>query len=305
MSDKSKSLKTRILFGGAMILFLAGLFAVDSWIFHGALEKMKNGQILSVFEKYLANGLLLTLVVGILSYLGNREIVQIAQHTGAKPVIMVTLIGAVLITVLPYFRHITSYFDQPALIALLVMILIFAQILRKRTEHAGSDIAWSMFGIIYVGLFLSYLIKIRIHFGPAPIILLIAAVKGSDIGAYFTGILFGKNKLIPWLSPGKTVEGLIGAIVFSVVITLFLNKLMNIFELNRIAEKMHTLTVILFGVCFAVVGHLGDLGESLLKRDAQVKDSARLLPEFGGVLDLIDSILPAGFILYLMLEFIR
>jgi phosphatidate cytidylyltransferase len=111
----------------------------------------------------------------------------------------------------------------------------------------------------------------------------------------------GKHKLIPWLSPGKTWEGLAGAVIFSVAVTILLSKL-AIIRYGPFPAGMHLYQLILLGAGFALVGHVGDLAESLLKRDAKVKDSARLLPEFGGVLDLIDSILPVGFMWYLILN---
>jgi len=142
-----------------------------------------------------------------------------------------------------------------------------------------------------------------VQFGPGPIILLICAGKGSDIGAYLTGINFGKHKLIPWLSPGKTVEGLAGAIIFSAIITFLLVKAPIIFHRSVLAE-MRPIFLIFLGVGFAIIAHFGDLAESLLKRDAKVKDSAHILPEFGGVLDMVDSLLPAGLLWYLILKLI-
>ena len=133
---------------------------------------------------------------------------------------------------------------------------------------------------------------------------MISAVKGADIGAYFTGTAIGRHKLIPWLSPGKSVEGLIGAILFGSLITYGLVSVLPKDSVISALSNLGTFKLILLGGCLAIVGQLGDLSESLLKRDANMKDSASFIPEFGGFCDLLDSVLPAGFIWFWMLKLI-
>ena len=133
---------------------------------------------------------------------------------------------------------------------------------------------------------------------------MIFAVKGADIGAYFTGTAIGRHKLIPWLSPGKSIEGLIGAIVFGALITYGLVCVLPQDTTIRELYNLGAAKLLFIGAGLALVGQFGDLSESLLKRDADIKDSARLIPEFGGFCDLLDSILPTGFIWYWVLKLI-
>ena len=138
--------------------------------------------------------------------------------------------------------------------------------------------------------------------GMISLILLIATVKMSDAWAYFTGKSFGKHKLIPRLSPGKTVEGAIGAIFggwFAAAIVVFL-----------VAPYVFGTTIdkpwwwfLVFGFLVTLAGMIGDLAESLLKRDAQCKDSSSWLPGLGGILDIIDSLVfaaPMSYFLWLV-----
>lgn len=127
---------------------------------------------------------------------------------------------------------------------------------------------------------------------------LVLVTKMGDIGAYFTGMLIGRHKLIPWLSPGKTIEGLVGGIVFGAIGGFVLSMI------SRGASpenELIPLAGILGGVALTVAGAAGDLMESLLKRAAEAKDSGRLLPGMGGILDVLDSPLAAGPVAFLVL----
>jgi phosphatidate cytidylyltransferase len=122
--------------------------------------------------------------------------------------------------------------------------------------------------------------------GPAWVALAIAVTFGNDTGAYFAGRAFGRHKLAPAISPGKTVEGAIGGLVANVLVVLVARALF-----------VHDLTIrdcVMIGVPAAIVGPAGDLIESLLKRAAGAKDSGRLLPGHGGILDRIDALLFVG-----------
>jgi len=120
---------------------------------------------------------------------------------------------------------------------------------------------------------------------------MLLVVKSTDIGAFFGGRALGKHKLIAWLSPGKTWEGLAcGLLTAGVVGACFAPAIpqMNVFQAG------------LFGVLIGGIGQVGDLLESMMKRDAEVKDSGTLVPGFGGVLDIIDSPLLAAPFAYLV-----
>ena len=114
---------------------------------------------------------------------------------------------------------------------------------------------------------------------------LIFMTKGSEIGAYLVGSQWGKHILIPRISPKKSTEGMIGAIIFG-VFTAFLSKgfLLEVYPFTN-------LHIVLIGMSLAIISQLGDLSESLIKRDCHAKDSNRLFPGIGGIMDVIDSIL--------------
>src|ERR1043166_5882991 len=121
----------------------------------------------------------------------------------------------------------------------------------------------------------------------------------SDIGAYFVGRAIGKHKLIPAVSPGKTVEGAIGGLVASVIVAWLIGDRM-LRPAAQLGFKWAPWGLILFGVAVSAAAQIGDLAESLLKREAGVKDSSRILPGHGGILDRLDSlffVLPVSYLL--------
>jgi len=286
-----------------MVALLAGLFALDVWMY----RRSGSGESVPGIQMWLGDGLVVAVLAALAAVLGALEVTVLARHGGAHPLVPATVIGAVLLAVQSFlgftFSRFEALLDPPILLSVLFFILVLGQMLRRQTAGAAGNLAWSVLALVYIGLLLSFLVRTRVVFGPGPVILLIVAVKGSDIGAYFSGLLFGRHKLIPWLSPGKTVEGLVGAVLFSVVLTLIVGSL-SIITHGTVLALLDRTYLIVFGIMFALVGHVGDLTESLLKRSAGVKDSGHLLPEFGGALDMIDSLLPTGFIWYMALKYI-
>ena len=164
-----------------------------------------------------------------------------------------------------------------------------AQAIKFGTEGTIRNISASFFSIIYLGFLCSFILGIRIAWGPWSLLLFIFVVKASDIGAYTLGRLFWKHKMCPSISPGKTWEGLAGAALFGAGVSL---------GFSHFSGIMPTLWAIGFGAVFGVLGQMGDLAESIIKRDAASKDSSASIPGFGGILDVIDSPLataPAAF----------
>lgn len=151
---------------------------------------------------------------------------------------------------------------------------------------AWTRLASAGFGVFYVGGLLAALPLLHVGVGSGWVALAIVVTFGNDTGAYFAGRAFGKHKLAPAISPGKTVEGAIGGLVVSLTVTFVAR-----------AFFMHSLTIqdcLMVGIPAAIVGPVGDLVESLLKRSAGAKDSGRLLPGHGGMLDRIDALLFVG-----------
>ncbi|MCK5214768.1 MAG: phosphatidate cytidylyltransferase [Candidatus Omnitrophica bacterium] len=174
-------------------------------------------------------------------------------------------------------------------ITLAFLTILLLQFARKDNSNAIVGISTTMFGVFYVSWLFSFLIKIRFLLdGWAGIKLLsfiLLVTKMGDIGALLIGSWIGKHPLLPRVSPNKSIEGGAGSLVFSVVTAL----LVRSFLPEAIDFKLWH--VALMGAFFGGIGQLGDLSESLMKRDCNVKDSGKLLPGLGGVLDIIDSLL--------------
>ncbi len=175
-------------------------------------------------------------------------------------------------------------------IALTLAGMVIQQHQRFGVSNMLANCGVSCFALLYLGLLGSFVLAIRIDGGLWQFLAFMFAVKASDIGAYTFGRLFGRHKLAPRVSPGKTWEGLAGAVVFAVLVSL---------AFARIFGIMGVWLAPVFGAVMAVVGQLSDLVESMLKRDAQQKDSSNRVPGFGGILDVIDSPLFAAPCAYL------
>ena len=167
----------------------------------------------------------------------------------------------------------------------IVCALLFLTIMQfKRRQNSGAvvGISTTLFGILYVSWFFSFLVRIRLLPGGTGLLIgLLTMTKLGDVGAYLVGSRFGRHPLIKRISPNKSVEGALGGLVFSVLGALACRSLVSL-------PYWH---LVFIGAFIGAVGQLGDLSESLIKRDCQIKDSAAVIPGFGGVLDLIDSIL--------------
>ena len=167
----------------------------------------------------------------------------------------------------------------------IVCALLFLTIMQfKRRQNTGAvvGISTTLFGILYISWFFSFLVKIRLlPEGTGLLVALLVITKLGDVGAYLVGSRFGRHPLISRISPNKSVEGACGGLVFSILGACACKSLLPL-------PYWH---LVFIGLFLGVVGQLGDLSESLIKRDCQMKDSAKVIPGIGGVLDLIDSLL--------------
>jgi phosphatidate cytidylyltransferase len=174
--------------------------------------------------------------------------------------------------------------------------------------HTTINLGLAAFTILYLGGLMGFIVLVRAvgwtgsspngQMGMLALVSLIATVKMSDSGQYLVGRLIGRHKLSPVVSPGKTWEGAVGGVVFAVG-TAWLVFTTVAREMVEPAPRVGPIEIVFFGILVAVAGIVGDLAESMLKRDASVKDSSTWLPGFGGVLDMIDSLLLAAPVAYL------
>ncbi len=227
-------------------------------------------------------------LVSLFAVIGLHEFYRFAERKGLRPGkrlgLMVTL--ALIAT--------SVFFTEVAMnhVLLLGLIVTFSVLLLRPQERVSPflDSALTALGIIYVGWFFSFLIHLRkMPDGAALITLLVMATAFTDMGGYFIGRKFGRVKLYPRVSPKKTVEGALGGMATAVLACSLAGWKMGI-------PLVHCVVV---AIVVAIVGQMGDLFESSLKRDVGVKDSGNALRGHGGALDRFDSLAFAAPIFYL------
>lgn len=256
-------------------------------------------------------GAFLATLLAVTAAIGAWELFRMSRGTGVAPL---ELPGIALAAAIPLVvhAHYLRVFSPPLTVgALLVLALLAAAIWMRGVEGRPLlAVAVTVFGVLYTGGTLSYGYAIRYHdyavgaaAGTALVLLPLILTWTSDIAAYFVGRALGRRKLIPSVSPGKTVAGAVGGLIFTVLVCwLYVHGVLRPFA----QLAMRPSAIILFGATISVVAQVGDLAESLLKREAGVKDSSHLIPGHGGVLDRFDSllfVLPVSFFLlgYLLL----
>jgi len=188
----------------------------------------------------------------------------------------------------------------PAIITSGMVFSLVVLLTRKQKTGAFADWSWTLAEILYIGWFLGYFVALRGLGGSASTIgrnwvfLAVFASFGSDSVAYFIGSAFGKHKMAPAISPKKSWEGCVGGLVGGVLVSL-------LFVLNTPLGVSHYLNwwqLVIIGLLVSIFGQLGDLMESLFKRNTGVKDSGNLFPGHGGMLDRIDSLVFAAIVVY-------
>lgn len=181
------------------------------------------------------------------------------------------------------------------LLALWLLLTLITIAAPRRTNGALASAGAAALVLILIGVIPSSFLVLRQHETAWTVIALVLITKSSDIGAYFVGTTIGRNKLIPWLSPDKTWEGLVGAMAAAALVGAGVAGLSTIDGLATvIAFPLGPIAAAGVGAGLAVVGQAGDLTISLFKRDAGLKDSSGLFPGMGGALDVIDSLLFIG-----------
>lgn len=279
-----KKVLTRILFGTIMASAMIGLLWLD-WHIEQGLESPRSSPLY---------GLPLALLVLALLVVSFRELSRMAAATGMQLLGVTGLLSTIAVACFPYWWPLAAgaraqaYGQLPPLTLLsFVMLGVLAeQMIRHRIDQAFRRVAGTLASILYLGIGGALILHLRFRGVPA-LVLFLVAVKCTDVGAYFTGVAFGKHKMIPWLSPGKSWEGLAGGLAAGAGTAVLITWWFDIAGLSLVEAAI-------FGVAIGLAGQFGDLCESLLKRSAQVKDSGAVLPEFGGVLDIVDSPLLAA-----------
>lgn len=243
--------------------------------------------ILTIFA--VINDWVFIVVITTLTVGGLYEFFYMVKKKGIPIYSYIGIFIGVFIPISIYTRfELTKNWELLFTVAALFLILLM-QFARKDNRNAIIGISTTLFGILYISWFFSFLIKIRLLLPAIEGIKLLAFIllvtKSGDIGALLIGIWLGKHPLFPLVSPKKSVEGCLGSFSFSITAAVLGRSLLPA------TSNFPIIHVILMGIFWGGLGQLGDLSESLIKRDCNIKDSGKLLPGMGGVLDAIDSLL--------------
>ena len=252
------------------------------------------------------------LVILLLCASGLMEFYGLAEKRGLACFKWCGLAGGILLTA-GTFCNLTGHLgasDSPArvndfetsFLILFVLGLCVRQLFSRKNPNGIVAIAVTLFGLMYVPWLLNFIQKITFFQGVEGKIFLIYFVlvtKFSDTGAYAVGSLIGRHKMIPRISPGKTWEGFGGAIFLSTAASLVF-----VHFLGGRMQGMNWLHALILGIVLSITAVIGDLIESLFKREAGLKDSGKFFPGIGGILDLLDSLLFNAPIMYLYLRHI-
>ena len=274
--------------------------------------RLRSGLLIGIFGLIvvLLGGWYFTIAIALLTYLELLEYFRMAEFTGIKPATKTTLFSCLIIIIFTFLET-TGFINRELSNSILPLcsVGICAWLLLQPKPGTISDIAASIFGLFYLGFLPSFWIKLReldsvvinlsngstslenLSNSPGLYLTLSSCllIVASDMGSYFIGKSFGKRSLSP-ISPSKTIEGLIGGIICSILLAIlfaFFLDLGNPFLIG-----------ILYGLLISLMALVGDLIESMMKRDAKIKDSGTFLPGHGGILDRIDSYIFTPSVIY-------
>jgi phosphatidate cytidylyltransferase len=286
-------LRWRLLLGALLIGALIGLLWID---YHASPPAMALFVLVLVFGLAAAQE-----VISLLATAGHRPHAGVI-YAGTLLVIASNAIPLFLLSV-PDDRPLERL-AWPLLAFTIFGVLgpLVVEMIRYR-QPGGVMVkaALATFAIAYVGLLMSFALHLRVlggsRAGMVALAALVIVVKMGDTGAYTVGRLIGRHKMAPLISPGKTMEGAGGAVLFSCLGAWFAFTWLPVWMDADIAERSGSW--LLFGLLVGLAGLAGDLAESLFKRDLGSKDSSSWLPGFGGVLDIVDSLLFAAPVAYL------
>lgn len=247
----------------------------------------------------------LVTLLALASGLAAWEFYRLAEVRGARPLSAMGVAISAIIPVLVHARYLGFWVPPVSVVALLVPLLLTAVLFARGSDGGPmAAVGITLAGIVYTGGMLSFAYALRYHEfivdargGTALVLFPLVVTWLNDTGAYVAGRAFGRAKLMPSVSPGKTWAGAYGAVVTSVLTTWVIAA----FVLPPMAHlSMRPLGIVVVGVGLSLAAQVGDLAESMFKREAGVKDSSHLIPGHGGVLDRVDSLLftlPVGFVL--------
>lgn len=245
-------------------------------------------------------GLFFLLLVDLIILLGLREFYVLMKAKGYEPFEALGYFCSLAIS--GYAWHHGAV--VPLILTASLLAIMIREVFRREMTQSLGHMAVTVFGIMYVGWLGSHLVLLRQlpevlnieeNVGARLVFLVALLTWATDTAAYLFGVAFGRHKLIPRISPNKTVEGAIGGLIGAAVVGWLLTR--------GVVSFMTPLSGIILGLVVGAMAQLGDLVESLIKRDAGIKDTAELIPGHGGVLDRFDSMLFTAPVVYYYFRF--
>lgn len=310
----------RVSYGATAIALILALVVVDVEIARWSATAS------GAFAELMARGSVLPLICTVMVVAGAVEFIRLLRATGSRPNAALGLSMVTALMLAPWLSAagwlgsgpawVEGLYCQIVLLAVAFIAGGICFVARSTPEGSLRDFGATVLTIFYFGFLGSFAIQLRCgrdmgaQDGAWLLLIAILVTKCSDIGAYFAGSMFGRRKLAPRISPGKTVEGMLGGLAASAAVSLLLASAGRIalaagltgpyYEMLRDLSRAFApsdnngqisliVWAVAFGLVLSAVGQLGDLVESCFKRDAGAKDSGKLIPRFGGILDLIDS----------------
>jgi phosphatidate cytidylyltransferase len=271
-------LSTRIWMGTILAVLAAGVLVLDQWF-------APWYPILFIFLVFMA-------------WVGCRELLNLLP-VERRPSAWLCYAAVIALILANWPAHFWDRDAWPWVLGTFTAVVLSAFLAEMATFREPGEsvtrIALTIWIAAYLGLLPSFFAQLRwLPDGTVALALAIFVPKGCDIGAYFTGHLLGRHRMTPVLSPKKTWEGFAGGMVIAVLIAV---------GLSRFGTRLHDCywMAIGFGLTVGLAGVLGDLAESLIKRDCRQKDASLTVPGFGGVLDVVDSVVFAAPVAYLWL----
>jgi len=270
--------------------------------------------------KRIITGLLIGIVAGILIWFGDPwvtvavcvvaalasyEFYRIVKNENIQPLTWLGIVFSILFAINAFvqtnsinFPGVSSWFTLSLLVTSITVIPLLWLLFKQNREHAFINWGWTVAGVLYTGWLLSFYIYIRaMENGLGWLFLVLACTALCDVFAYAVGSTLGKHPLASSISGGKTIEGSIGGLIASIIFAIVSSLLFNL--------PISYWQMVLTGVIIAIFAQLGDLVESLLKRNMKTKDAGNVLPGHGGILDRIDShllVAPVAYYLIILLN---
>ena len=249
----------------------------------------------------LVGGIPFLLAMNLIIGAGLFEFYRMMEVKGIRPFKTVGIAAGLVVSWYVYFQ---GGMFSGLFITLMLITIMGMELLRRDGELAVFHISTTILGVFYVAWLGSHIILLRqlgegvegTDLGGFFVLLAFVLTWGADTGAYFVGNAFGKKKLLPRVSPGKSVEGAVGGVAVAIMIAFIARA--------TIVPLLTVVDALVLGLTAPVMAVLGDLVESLMKRDVRIKDTSHALPGHGGMLDRFDSVLFVAPLVYYYLRFL-